>query len=374
MTVELKIPAMGESVVEVTIGTIFKPSGSSVALDEEILEIETDKVNQVLTAQASGTLHLTVKTGDQVKVGAPIGRIEEGAKASTPTPAPSLKKEEIPSVKSALPPSLSTLPPVRKGVDASIEERRAVDEKKSVAKHVQKEPERAGERRERMSNLRRVIAERLVKVKNETAMLTTFNEVDMSAVMAVREKEQEAFQKRHGIKLGFMSFFVKAAVAALEEFPVIGARIEKEEIVFPEKANIGVAVSTERGLMVPVIQKAKDLSFAEIEKQLKQFAEAARKGTLSIDAMQGGTFTITNGGVFGSLLSTPILNPPQSGILGMHTIQERPVAIKGHIAIRPMMYLAVSYDHRIVDGKDAIQFLSHIKQSLEEPTRLLLDL
>src|SRR3990167_10113512 len=246
MTIDLKIPSMGESVVEVTIGTLFKSSGSSVTADEEILEMETDKVNQVLTAPASGTLQLNVKTGDKVKVGATVGSINASAPVAKAPPPPSPPKKETP------PPHPSQLPPIRKSIDTSLAERTQeapppvpVEKRKELA---------SGERRERMSNLRRVIAERLVKVKNETAMLTTFNEVDMSAVMAVREKEQEAFQKRHGIKLGFMSFFVKAALAALDEFPAIGASLDGEEIVFPEKANIGVAVSTDKGLVVPVIR------------------------------------------------------------------------------------------------------------------------
>jgi len=225
-----------------------------------------------------------------------------------------------------------------------------------------------------MTKLRRVIAEKLVEVKNQTALLTTFNEVDMSAVMAVREENQENFQKKHGVKLGFMSFFVKACVAALQEFPDINARIDGDEIVYHHYHHIGVAVSTEKGLMVPVIRDADHLSYAGVEKKLKDFAEKARAGAISVDDMQGGTFTITNGGVFGSLLSTPILNPPQSGILGMHNIVKRPVAVGDEIAIRPMMYLALSYDHRIVDGKESIQFLVHIKKSLEDPARLLLDL
>ena len=230
------------------------------------------------------------------------------------------------------------------------------------------------ETRKKMTKLRRVIAQRLVEVKNQTAMLTTFNEVDMSVVMQVREKEQENFQKKHGVKLGFMSFFVKACVAALQEFPDINGRIDGDEIVYHHYYDIGIAVGTEKGLMVPVIRNADQLSYAEIEKALKNFAEKARTGTIFLDDLQGGTFTITNGGVYGSMLSTPILNPPQSGILGMHNIVKRPVVINDQIVIRPIMYLALSYDHRIVDGKESIAFLMHIKKNLEEPARLLLDL
>jgi len=225
-----------------------------------------------------------------------------------------------------------------------------------------------------MSKLRKVIAERLVQVKNQTAMLTTFNEVNMSAVMAIREKEQENFVKKHGIKLGFMSFFVKACMAALQKYPAINARLEGDEIVYQNFYDIGIAVGTDKGLFVPVVRNVDELSYADIEKQLKTFAEKARNGTISIDEMQGGTFTITNGGVYGSMLSTPILNPPQSGILGMHNIVKRAVVINDEIVIAPIMYLALSYDHRIVDGKESISFLMDIKKTLEEPTRLLLDL
>jgi 2-oxoglutarate dehydrogenase E2 component (dihydrolipoamide succinyltransferase) len=228
--------------------------------------------------------------------------------------------------------------------------------------------------RKKMTKLRKVIAQRLVEVKNQTAMLTTFNEVDMTTVMAVRQREQENFQKRHGVKLGFMSFFVKACVAALQEYPDINARIDGDEIVYCNYFDIGIAVGTDKGLFVPILRNADKMSFADIEKKLKEVAEKAKSGTIGVDEMQGGTFTITNGGTYGSLLSTPILNPPQSGILGMHNIVKRPVVIDDEIVIRPMMYLAFSYDHRIVDGKESIGFLVHIKKSLEEPARLLLDL
>ncbi len=362
---------MGESVVEATIGTILKPSGSIVKMDEEILELETDKVNQVLYAPAAGSMTLTVKSGDVVKVGQVIGSVDpSGAPATVektkpvapPSPAPTKPKEQIPS----------SLPAARIQIDESL----AVSPpslKKEVEPPAPKPPIE-GQTRKKMTKLRRTIAERLVQVKNQTAMLTTFNEVDMSAVMQVREKEQENFQKLHGVKLGFMSFFVKACVAALQKYPDINARIEGDEIVYPGSYDIGVAVGTEKGLMVPVIRNADQLSYAEIEKQLKQFAEKARGGTISIDDLQGGTFTITNGGVYGSLLSTPILNPPQSGILGMHNIVKRPVVVNDAIVIRPMMYIALSYDHRVVDGKESIGFLVHLKNSLEEPARLLLDL
>lgn len=237
-------------------------------------------------------------------------------------------------------------------------------------------PDRTNDRetRKKMSKLRKVIAEKLVRAKNETAMLTTFNEVDMSNIIRLREQEQENFQKKHGVKLGFMSFFVKACISALQEFPDINARIDGEDIVYHHFYDIGIAVGTDKGLFVPVIRNADQLSYADIEKALKAYAEKAKSGTISVDDMQGGTFTITNGGVYGSMLSTPILNPPQSGILGMHNIVKRAVVIDDEIVIRPMMYLALSYDHRIVDGKGSIGFLMHVKKILEEPSRLLLDL
>lgn len=399
MSIEIKIPSFGESVLEATVGQIFKASGSVVKADEEILELETDKLNQALYAPAEGKLSLTVKTGDVVKVGQTIGTIDTAVKEGAPVPsekpmaapAPSPKQVEPPPApfpkQVEAPPPSAAIPeekglfPARKGVDEALSEMgkgpsAPLPEKKGAPiEPASKEPAPKGrETRKPMTKLRKVIAQRLVEVKNQTAMLTTFNELDMTAVMEVRKKEQENFQKKHGIKLGFMSFFIKASVQALEEFPDINAKIVNDEIVYHHYYDIGVAVSTEKGLMVPVIRNADQLSYAEIEKKLKEFAEKARGGQIAIDDLQGGTFTITNGGTFGSLLSTPILNPPQSGILGMHNIVKRPVAVHDKVEIRPMMYLALSYDHRIVDGKEAISFLMHIKQNLEEPARLLLDL
>lgn len=361
MKVDIKVPKMGESIVEATIGTILKPSGSLVRADEELLEIETEKVNQVLPAPAAGKVQLNVKSGDVVKVDQVIGTIDTDAKvAAQPPPV----AKEAPKV------STGPLPPVRKKADEFVAEISA------PPKAAPPPPPRVSgrETRQKMTKLRRVIAAKLVQVKNETAMLTTFNEVDMSAVMKMREENQEAFQKKYGVKLGFMSFFVKACVSALQQFPDINARIDGDEIVYQHFFDIGIAVGTEKGLFVPVVRNADQLSYAEIEKALKVFAEKARNGTISVDEMQGGTFTITNGGVYGSMLSTPILNPPQSGILGMHNIVKRPVVVNDQIVIRPIMYLALSYDHRIVDGKESISFLMHVKKNLEEPTRFLLDL
>jgi len=391
MKVEIKIPPVGESVTEATIATILKPSGSSVAADEEIIELETDKVNQIIYAPAQGVLEIRVKVGDVVKVGQVVGSISTdktaGAPAAEKAPPkkeeakpPSQRKEEggIRQKESDYLKELGKRPEER---GLGVEQKpsgKPPEMPKAPEKTVPQASERAvserGERREKMSKLRRIIAKRLMEVKSETAMLTTFNEADMSAVIEVRKREQENFQKRHGVKLGFTSFFVKACVAALQEYPDINACIEGEEIVYWDYYDIGIAVATEKGLMVPVLRNCEKSSFSQIESQLKEFAEKARAGTISAGDLKGGTFTITNGGVYGSLLSTPILNPPQSGILGMHSIQERPVAIKGKVEIRPMMYLALSYDHRIVDGKEAISFLVHVKKNLEDPTRLLLDL
>lgn len=335
MSVEIKIPSLGESILEATIGAILKPSGSLVRVDEEILEIETEKVNQPLYAPATGYLALSVRTGDRVKVGQVIGVVKAEALAMT-------SESSMPVTKAAL----ST--PIVTPASSSV---------------TQKE----GETRKKMSMLRRVIAEKLVEVKNQTAMLTTFNEVDLSALLAAREQAQGAFQKKYGVKLGLMSFFVKAVWFALREFPDMNARIEHDEIVYSSFCHMGIAVSTERGLLVPVLRHAEKMSYGDIETTLKQYAEEARLGTIKADTLQGGTFTITNGGVFGSLLSTPILNPQQSAILGMHQIVKRPVVVEEQIVIRPMMYLAVSYDHRIVDGRGAISFLVRIKQFLESP-------
>jgi len=371
MKVEIKIPKMGESIVEATIGTIMKASGSVVRVDEEILEIETEKVNQVLAAPAAGKLVLSVKSGDTVKVDQVIGTIDTDAALAAPAPEP---KKEAPQPHIVKKVESTSLPPARKKVDEFVAEvTRPAAPQMPVAPATA--PRVSGrETRKKMTKLRKVIGERLVQVKNETAMLTTFNEVDMSAVMKMREENQESFQKKHGVKLGFMSFFIKACISALQQFPDINARIDKDEIVYQHFYDIGIAVGTEKGLFVPVIRNADQLSYADIEKELKVFADKARAGTISIDDMQGGTFTITNGGVYGSMLSTPILNPPQSGILGMHNIVKRPVVVNDQIVIRPIMYLALSYDHRIVDGKESISFLMHIKKNLEEPTRFLLDL
>jgi len=363
MKVEIKIPQMGESVTEAVVSSILKNSGTFVKVDEEILELETDKVNQPLYASESGQVELHVKVGDKVTIGQAIGFIDTELKGSAPQEKPQAS-QHVEEKKPVAPLEFSA----RKMVGEIAE-----PSQKPVQKIAPPKVEMRGERR-KMSNLRKVIAERLVEAKNTTAMLTSFNEVDMSPVMEIRSREKDAFFAKYGVKLGFMSFFIKATVAALKEFPDVNSSIDGDEIVTPKTHDIGVAVSTDRGLMVPVIRNCDALNFGQIEQEIESAAKKAREGKISVDALRGGSFTITNGGVFGSLLSTPILNLPQSGILGMHSIVKRPVVINDQIQIRPMMYLALSYDHRIIDGKEAVLFLVHIKKSLEEPSRLLLDL
>ena len=330
MKVDITIPSIGESVSTVVVSALLKANGAFVKEGEEILEVETDKVNQVLYATASGQLTWNVKVEEKKAVGDVIGFIDTEVVAS--------KEKKVLPVESPL------KPPAVEKVQASS--------------HVE---------RRRMSSLRKTIAEKLVQVKNQTAMLTTFNEVDMSEVIKVRTQEKDNFEKKYGVRLGFMSFFVKASYLALKAYPIVGSFIENEEIVTYDTYDIGVAVSTEKGLFVPVLRGCEGLSFAGIEKKLLELATKSRDGKISLSELQGGIFTITNGGVFGSLLSTPILNSPQSAILGMHTITKRPMAINDEVVIRPMMYLALSYDHRIIDGKQAVEFLVHIKKTLENP-------
>ena len=368
MKAEIKVPVMGESVSQATISVFLAPSGSYVTSGQEILELETDKVNQVLYAPASGSLSLTVEVGKVVKVGEVIGFVDTDAKVQEAAP----KKAQQPV---APPPAPSTGKGARKTADdfvQSMEKKEVVViEPPSQKIMVQDGPHIS---RKKMTGLRKTIAARLVEVKNKTAMLTTFNEIDMTSVMAIRAKEQEGFVKRYGVKLGFMSFFVKAAVAALKAYPMINSFIEGDDVVTFDTYDIGVAVSTEKGLFVPVIRSCDVKPYAEIEQDISVFAKKAREGGISIDDLKGGSFTITNGGVFGSLLSTPILNPPQSAILGMHAIVKRPIALDDQVVIRPMMYIALSYDHRLIDGREAVLFLAHLKANLEDPARLLLDL
>lgn len=372
MKVEIKVPALGESVSEATISRIIKSSGSTVRRDEEVLELETDKVNQVLYAPQAGQLNLSVKVGDTVKIGQVLGTVDTDVQAPVATPAapaPEKTLAKSPEQPAAAGSSARKMAP---DVIAEMKAPQPAPQAAQAPAVPQIPAEQPG--RKRMSSLRRTIAQKLVEVKNTTAMLTTFNEVDMTRIMEIRTKEQEAFQARYGVKLGFMSFFIKAATAALKAFPDVHAYIEGDDMVSFPNFDIGVAVSTDKGLMVPVIRKCDTASFGEIEKQIVQYGKKAREGGITVDDLRGGCFTITNGGIFGSLLSTPILNPPQSAILGMHAIVKRPIALNDQVVIRPMMYLALSYDHRIIDGKEAVQFLVHMKENLEDPTRLLLDL
>lgn len=395
MKIEIKVPRMGESITEAIVGTIIKKSGSSVNTDDEVLELETDKVNQVVFAPKKGVLTLTVKEGDKVPVDGPLGYIEtDGASAvvekeEKETPQTTPKQEEKPPKQEDKPPEAKfssqetikyseqdLISELKQGAAKPVKEKEVIKEKPSVTSPIP--PASAqGERSEResrrkMPNIRQVIAQRLVAASQEAAMLTTFNEVDMTAVMDLRSKYQEEFLKKHGIKLGFMSFFAKASVSALKAFPLVNSYIDGNDIVERHYYDLSVAVSTDKGLMVPVIRDCDKLSFADIEKTLEIYAKKAREGKITVDELKGGGFTITNGGVFGSLLSTPFLNLPQCAILGMHKIEKRPVVVDDQIVIRPMMYLALSYDHRLIDGKEAVSFLVHIKNMIENPSRLLL--
>lgn len=400
---QIVVPVLGESVSEATVAQWLKKEGEAVKADEPIVELETDKVTLEVNAPADGVISkITVKAGESVGVGAILGELNVGAvsnDAAKPAPAaaPAAASAPVAAKAAAVVDEPKTSPAVRKmiadnNLDASKIPASGKDgrlSKEDVEKYmannkgsaaaapaVSAAPRNAEPREERvkMTKLRQVIARRLKEAQNTAAMLTTFNEVDMGPVMAVRNEYKDIFEKKHGVKLGFMSFFIKAAIQALKEFPAINAEISGDEIIYKNYYNIGVAVSTPQGLVVPVIRDADLMSMAEIEAKIVDFGKRARDGKLSMDEMTGGTYTITNGGIFGSLMSTPILNAPQSGILGMHSIQQRPMVMKnGAIEARPMMYLAQSYDHRIVDGREAVSSLVRIKQALEDPQRLLLD-
>ena len=407
MSVEIKVPVLGESVVEATVAKWMKASGEAVKADEAIVELETDKVTLEVPSPVNGVLSDIVATeGATVGVDALLGLVEEGAASSSapqkaeklavpdrvaPAPAPSA---EVSAVAQAMPLS----PAVRKLVDennldpkaivatgkdgrltkadvlGAIEKGVTVPVAQTTAASAHVAPRVADNREERvpMSRLRRLIASRLKEAQNTAAMLTTFNEVDMSEVMALRSEYKEEFEKTHGARLGFMGFFVKGVISALREYPAVNAEISGDDIIYKNFYNIGVAVGTPQGLVVPVVKDAQTLSLAEIETKINDFGSRARDGKLSPTDMSGGSFTISNGGVYGSLMSTPILNPPQSGILGMHKIQKRPVAVGDKIEIRPMMYLALSYDHRIIDGREAVSFLVKVKEAIEDPRRMLL--
>ena len=415
---EIRVPTLGESVTEATIGRWFKKAGDAVAVDEPLVELETDKVTIEVPAPSAGTLgEIVAKDGETVAVGALLGQIKDGAAgaaakpaAAPAKPAPAAQASSSAAASSAAaaskaPPNEAPLAPsVRKisaesGIDAATVPGSGKDGRvtkgdmlaaiekaasaptpinQSAAAVQMRAPspadDAAREERVKMTRLRQTIARRLKDVQNTAAMLTTFNEVDMSHIMAMRSQYKDVFEKKHGSKLGFMGFFTKACVQALKDVPAVNAEIDGTDLIYKNYYHIGVAVGTGRGLVVPVVRDCDHKSIAEIEKSIADLGRRARDGQLKIDEMQGGTFTITNGGIYGSLMSTPILNAPQSGILGMHKIQERPVAIAGKLEIRPMMYLALSYDHRVIDGKDAVTFLVRVKENLEDPARLVLDL
>jgi 2-oxoglutarate dehydrogenase E2 component (dihydrolipoamide succinyltransferase) len=414
---DIRVPTLGESVTEATVGKWFKQPGDAVAVDEPLVELETDKVTLEVPAPAAGVLSdVAVKQGATVAPGALLGQIKEGAVAAAKPAAPAAKPAEAPKSAPApaaampiaagspaaspmpMPPSVrkmaaeSGLDPakvagsglhgqVTKGDMLAAIERAAAQPTPvaataaAVQMRAPSPPDDASrEERVHMTRLRQTIARRLKDAQNTAAMLTTFNEVDMSAVMHLRNEYKELFEKKHGVKLGFMGFFVRACIQALKDIPSVNAEIDGSDIVYKNYYHIGVAVGTDKGLVVPVVRDADSLSLAGIEKTISEMGKRARDGALRIEDMQGGTFTISNGGVYGSLMSTPILNAPQSGILGMHKIQERPIAIAGKVEIRPMMYLALSYDHRIVDGQQAVTFLVRVKDVLEDPSRIVLDL
>ena len=423
MATEIRVPTLGESVSEATVGTWFKKVGDAVKVDEILCELETDKVTVEVPAPAGGTLtEIVANAGDTVAPGGLLGQIAEGAgadaapaakpaepaKAEAPAkaePAPAAAPAPAATPAAATPAPAGSMPPAPSAAKMMADSNVAQSEvegsgkrgqilKEDVLAAIAKGPtapaavvaapaaarsaspanDQAREERVKMTRLRQTIARRLKDAQNSAAMLTTYNEVDMSAVMEMRNRYKELFEKKHGVKLGFMGFFTKAVTHALKEIPNVNAEIDGTDIIYKNYAHIGVAVGTDKGLVVPVVRDADQMSIAEIEKDIGRLGKLARDGALSMADMQGGTFTISNGGVYGSLMSSPILNAPQSGILGMHKIQERPVVVAGQIVIRPMMYLALSYDHRMVDGKEAVTFLVRVKESLENPERLVLDL
>ncbi|MEN7535961.1 2-oxoglutarate dehydrogenase complex dihydrolipoyllysine-residue succinyltransferase [Aurantiacibacter flavus] len=416
MTIEVKVPVLGESVTEATVGEWLKQPGDAVAQDEPIASLETDKVAIEVPSPVAGVMgeHI-VAVGDSVEVGAVIATVSEGGSGAAPSPSPSpspapaeKKADEAPAEKASesemesLPDGSPTMSPaVRRavleaGVDPTTikgtgkdgrltkEDVLAAAKAKSggaapadTANAPSPAPAQGGERKEervKMTRLRQTIAKRLKSAQDTAALLTTFNDVDMTAVIEAREKYKDVFAKKHGVKLGFMSFFSKASVLALKTFPSVNAQIDGDEIVYFDYVDISVAVSAPNGLVVPVVRNVDQLSFAGIEKAIAEYGGKAKDGTLTMDEMKGGTFTISNGGVFGGLMSTPIINPPQSAVLGLHRIEDRPVVRNGEIVIRPMMYIALSYDHRIIDGREAVTALKTIKEAIEDPTRLLIDL
>jgi 2-oxoglutarate dehydrogenase E2 component (dihydrolipoamide succinyltransferase) len=390
MIISLKVPTIGESINEVTLSRWLVKDGDIVALDQSLCEFESDKATLEFPSEKSGKIKIIAQEGADLKIGdeiatldtdfavAAVARTETPVKEAVPEAAQEIKKEvhvtplaekiaeenkvDVTKVTGSGTGGRITKDDVLRFIKEGVAPQEIIKARKSGSR---------GQRDEKVSKLRKTIAKRLVAVKNETAMLTTFNEVDMSAVMAVREKYKAAFEKKYGVGLGFMSFFVRACCNALQEFPAVNAYFNEEQVTFNDFCDISIAVSTPKGLVVPVLRNAESMGMADIELKIKELATKGREGTLALEEMQGGTFTITNGGVFGSLMSTPIINAPQSAILGMHKIQERPIALNGQVVIRPMMYLALSYDHRIIDGKESVSFLVRVKEQLEKPEQLL---
>lgn len=387
---DVVIPTLGESVTEASIGQWLKKPGEAVKADEPIVSLETDKVAVEVNAPADGVLtEQLFKEGDTVQVGAVIARLDAGATAAAPAPAaaaaapapaaaPAAPAAPAPAPAAPAAPAAAPAPAAETPSTGPTARRKAAEGTPvSAAAPTPTASTPASTRREervRMTRLRQTIAKRLKEAQNTAAMLTTFNDVDMTAVMEARNRYKDSFEKKHGVRLGFMSFFVKACALAAKDVPSVNARIDGDEIVFHDYMDVGVAVSGPGGLVVPILKDAQAKGFAQIELEIADFGKRARDGQLKLEELQGGTFTISNGGVFGSLMSTPILNPPQSGVLGMHRIEERPVVVNGQIVIRPMMYLALSYDHRLIDGREAVTFLVRVKEALEDPVRLLIDL
>jgi 2-oxoglutarate dehydrogenase E2 component (dihydrolipoamide succinyltransferase) len=407
MSIEIKVPPVGESITEVVLSRWVKNDGDAVEMDEVIAELESDKATFELTAEQAGTLKTVAAEGDTLAIGAVVCKIEDGGAAPKATPVTAKEEKPVATEDKAAAPvaeksgesyaSGTPSPSAGKilaekgiaadavkgtGVDGRITKEDAQNAEKTAQPAAKAEAPKVSvaapvagsrnERREKMSPLRKTVAKRLVTVKNETAMLTTFNEVNMKPIMDLRGKYKDQFKEKYGVGLGFMSFFTKAVCEALKDFPAVNARIDGESVVYNDFADISIAVSAPKGLVVPIIRNAESMSLAQIEKTVIELATKARDSKLTIEEMTGGTFTITNGGVFGSMMSTPIINAPQSAILGMHNIIERPVAEKGEVVIRPMMYVALSYDHRIIDGRESVGFLVRVKQLLEDPARLLL--
>ena len=398
--IDIKVPAVGESINEVTLVKWLKKEGQYVERDEVIAELESEKATFEVNAEKAGVLKPVGKEGDTLKIGDVVAQIDETAKRPEGEPAPAQPVKAAAAQASpapqASPAAQAPVTKISNDIKATPVAAAIITDKKVDAGSITptgtrgkilkndvlealahpgrtpgKEPFTRQDRREKMSNLRKTVSRRLVEAKNTTAMLTTFNEVDMSAIMALRSKHKDKFKEKHGVNLGFMSFFAKATCYALQEWPAVNAYIDGDELVYHDYCDISIAVSAPKGLVVPVIRNAESLSMAEIEKKVVELATKARDNKLSMEEMQGGTFTITNGGVFGSLMSTPIINIPQSAILGMHKIEERPIAVNGQVVVRPMMYLAVSYDHRIIDGRESVSFLVRIKELLENPDQLL---